>query len=278
MISRGHRWIRKAVATLLGVAAVTQFVPLDSPSSGSDASVSAPGLFASLIGSPVHAAEVASSGQRSARTQLSVYRSISLIQACLLVSDELAKEHRWNEALVHLDRITEELNRLSQQHPNVLDMSKFGVRLASLMSSVKGQYRISYEQMALSTQTELIKILEKYKATLPTPTTKLAVHVANEILDLAATVYASSIEGKKFVDARKYQHSRGLVWSAELIYLDYSVPLEKADLRSLGDIRMLVNKIKAAFPTTSPPVTPLVDTANFRQHVARINQISTIYH
>ncbi len=278
MIFGGHRWTGAAVVALFGGAALTQFLPLNSGSAaGSGVPTSAPTLFSSLLISSAHAAESSNPGQRPTRAQLSIYRGISLIQACLLVSDDLVKERRWNEAVVHLNRITEELSRLSQQHPDVLDMSEFSDRLAALISSVKGQYRFSYDQMAISAQKEFIETFDKYKETLSTPTTALAVSAANEILDLAATVYASSMDGEKFVDVRKYQHSRGLVWSAELIYVDYSVPLENADLRSLGDIRMLLNGIKAALPTATPPVTPLLDAANFKKHVAHIAQLSMVY-
>ena len=274
MIFGGHRRIGKAVSTLLGVIATIQIV---SSNSSSDNPTSASTHIAGLIFSPAHAAESLQSGQRPTKAQLSIYRGISLIQAGLLIADDLVKEHQWSDALAHLNLITAELNRLSEKHPDALDMAQFSDRLATLISAVKGQYRISYNQMVALAQEELIKAFDKYKATLPTPTTKLAISAANELLDLAATAYASSIEGGKFVDARKYQHSRGLISSAELIYVDYSVPLEKADLRSLGDIRMLINEIKGALRTTSPPDTPLLDTAKFRQNVVRIGQLSTNY-
>lgn len=271
MIVSDRHWIRlNVVVALVAVATVAQVML---PSGSRAESVPGP-IFATAH---AHAGEIPATTHRLTETHREIYRKFAIIQACLLIGDHLVKVRRWNDALSHFAHSADKLNSLPHLPATALDPSDLAERLTAVINTVKGQNPLAYNQMAPSAQKELVRTLDSYKGSLPTPTTRLAVIVANELLDRAARAYTSSIEADAFVNPRSYQHSRGLVWSAELLYVDYSVPLETADLRSLGDIRMLINEIKAGLPSAIPPDAPKLDTEKFRAHVSRIATISEAY-
>ena len=209
--------------------------------------------------------------------RVNIYRAFAYMQGHLLVGDDLVKESHWEQALPHFSTLMEEWEKLSKQPATLPDVSAFRSELSTLIEAVKAKHSIAYHQNAASAQKKLTEAINQYRAMLPGSVAGVAVIAVNQLLKMAAVAYATSIEQDKFVKPESYQDSRGLIWSAELVYVDHSRYLESVDLYRLGEIRMLMNEMKAAFPTAMPPPTPIMNPQDMNARVAHIEQLSAVY-
>ncbi len=274
MISR-HRRLRVGIATLATAIVFSQSTAfagtLDESTDAKN-----PGIAIGSVIPHAFAAGSQSNKETFIQKQVNIYGAFALIQGHLLIGDELVKRRHWSHALPHFDALMKEWEELAKKSAGLPDISELRDELPGLVEAVKTKDD-SYEQRADTTQKKLTALLNRFRDTLPAPVAKIAVKAVNSVLRIAATTYAASIDNGQFVNPTQYQYSRGLVWSAELIYVDHSLELETANLRSLGQIRMLMNVLKAALPTAIPPKAPIARSEDLAATIVQIEQLSTVY-
>ena len=281
MISRTRRfWVGIGSATTLaGVAAgVPAALGQDShkghgatPAPGS----SAPGTAKALSSPQAGESYLTDGGPKD--TRIRIYRDITLMQGHLYVGDELIKQGRWDDAVVHFLHPAEELYGAMERYITLHQVTPFSRELKAQAEAVKAKRMGAYEQNAKVVGERLTAALEKFKTYMTPPVTSFTVRSANEVLKVAASEYEGALEDGKIVNPMEYQDARGFVWAAEQLYVGVSRPLEDIDLNRLGEIRGLINELKTAFPAAMPPQKPVMSAETFSARVSRIEELSSVY-
>ena len=94
------------------------------------------------------------------------------------------------------------------------------------------------------------------------------VKVIYEILHTAEVEYEAGIANNKIVARIEYQDARGFVLYAEEFYDNFyrSISAENQAINSS------LQKLKTAFPSVNPPITPVMRPKQFSEIVARVRQ------
>jgi len=100
---------------------------------------------------------------------------------------------------------------------------------------------------------------------------------AAEVLKVALSEYATSIEGGRFVKPVEYQDSRGFVWEAERMIEGAAPELARVDAAALERIRRALAKLKAAWPAPMPPDTPILQPGEMSALVSDIELHASRY-
>lgn len=280
MILHRHRlWIGLRTATIAGAAMATsvgaQTKAQEHQGHAPKPGPAAPGMPNALAGPQAGEVYLTDGGPKD--TRIRIYRDITLMRGHLWVGDELIRQERWDDAIVHFLHPAEELYNVMERYIKLHRVTPFDAELKAQAEAVKAQRKGAYEQSAKVVTQRLDDALAKFKTYMQPPITSFAVRTANEVFKVAAAEYEASIEDGKFVNPMEYQDARGFVLAAEMIYVDYSRNLEKINEARLGEIRGTVNELKAAFPSVMPPDSPAMTPADFSARVDRISELSTVF-
>ena len=279
MTSRRNRlWISLSTTTVVGAALTTNAVAQatkkhegHTPNPGP----TAPGTPNALAGAQAGEAYLTDGGPKD--TRIRIYRDIVLMRGHLWVGDELIKQDRWDDAIVHFLHPAEELYSAMERYIKLHRVPPFDAELKAQAEAVKAQRRGAYEQNAKIVRQRLDGALEKFKTYMQPPLTSFAARTANEVFKVAASEYEASMEDGKFVNPMEYQDARGFVLAAEMIYVEHSRSFEDINEARLGEIRGIVNELKAACPTVMPPDAPLMSPADFSGRVDSIAELSSVF-
>jgi hypothetical protein len=98
--------------------------------------------------------------------------------------------------------------------------------------------------------------------------------VATAIMALKAAIseYEDAIVNGQIVKPVEYQDSRGFVWQAERMIDSVGQDLARKDPAALKSVRAGLAQLKKAWPTATPPRTPVNSAAAVADEVANIQR------
>ncbi len=279
MIVRNRRlWIGIGTATLAGAAVVSSAAAQEQKQpdhSGHGHAKSEPGNANILAAPQAGEAYLTDGGPKD--TRIRIYRDIALMRGHLLVGDELIRQGRWDDAIVHFLHPAEELYGVMERYIKLHRVTPFDRELKAQAEAVKAKRMGAYEQNAKVVQQRLTSALEKFKTFMSPPLSSYTVRTVNEVLKVAALEYDAAIEDGKIVNPMEYQDARGFIWTAEALYDDVSKDLKKIDANKLAEIGSIISKMKEAFPTAVPPQAPVMDSETLSAHASRIEELSSVF-
>lgn len=279
MIVRNRRfWIGMGTATLAGAAFVAPGATAQDakqPEHGGHAAVAAPGSANMLATPQAGEAYLTDGGPKD--TRIRIYRDIALMRGHLLVGDELIREGRWDDAVVHFLHPAEELYGAMERYIKLHRVTPFDRQLKAQAEAVKAKRMGAYEQNAKIVQQRLTGALEKFKTFMSPPVSSFTVRTVNEVLKVAVLEYEAAIENGKIVNPMEYQDSRGFISTAEAMYAEAAIDLEKIDAVRIAEIRKLIGEMKAAFPSVVPQHSPVMDSEALAARATRIEELSSVY-
>jgi hypothetical protein len=277
MIVRNRRlWIGIGTATLAGaVASGAVAQEAKHPGHKEHANTSEPGSPNMLAAPQAGEAYLTDGGPRD--TRIRIYRDIALMRGHLRVGDELIREDRWEDALVHFLHPTEELYGVMERYIKLHGVTPFDRELKAQAEAVKAKRMGAYEQNKKVVQRRLTAALEKFKTFMTPPISSFTVRSANEVLKVAGMEYEAAIEDGRFVNLMEYQDARGFVWTAEDMYAEVTKNLEKIDPAPLKEIRELISKMKTAFPAPMPPAEPILKPEELSELAEKVEELSAVY-
>jgi len=278
MIVRNRRvWIGIGTATLAGAVVATGAAAQETkhPEHGGHAAKSEPGAPNPLAAPQAGEAYLTDGGPKD--TRIRIYRDIALMRGHLRVGDELIRQDRWDDAIVHFLHPAEELYGAMERYIKLHGVTPFDRELKAQAEAVKAKRMGAYEQNAKIVQQRLAAALEKFKTFMTPPLRSFTVRSANEVLKVASLEYEAAIEDGRISNPMEYQDSRGFVWTAEELYQEVGQELEKIDGAKLQEIRSHLEKMKTAFPTAMPPNEPAMTAEEFADHATKIEELSSVY-
>lgn len=197
--------------------------------------------------------------------------TLALIRGHLLVGDELVSAGKWDAALPHFLHPTEELyggikDKVADYHTPAFDTA-----LLKLADVVKDKNSTAYTNAlqgvtgALDTGDAGVKAKE---ADWPS----FVVATAIMALKAAISEYEDAIVNGQIVKPVEYQDSRGFVWQAERMIDSVGQDLARKDPAALKSVRAGLAQLKKAWPTATPPRTPVKSAAAVADEVANIQR------
>lgn len=278
MITRKRRlWIGIGTATLASAVMASGAAPQETNKSthGDHAAKTEPGTPNMMAAPQSGEAYLTDGGPRD--TRIRIYRDIALMRGHLLVGDELIRQGRWDDAVVHFLHPAEELYGAMERYIKLHKVTPFDRELQAQAAAVKAKRLGAYEQNAKVVQKRLSEALEKFKTFMNPPTTSFTVRAANEVLKVAALEYEAAIKNGKFVNPMEYQDSRGFIWTAEAMYAEVADRLSKTDPDKMAQIQSIMAELKTAFPAAMPPEAPVIAAEALSEKVSRIEELSSAY-
>jgi hypothetical protein len=197
--------------------------------------------------------------------------TLALIRGHLLVGDELVRAGKWDAALPHFLHPTEELyggikDKVADYHTPAFDTA-----LLKLADVVKEKNSTAYTN-ALNSVTSALDTgeagVKAKEADWP------SFVVATSIMALKAAIgeYEQAIVNGQIAKPVEYQDSRGFVWQAERMIDSVAPDLTRKDAAALKSVRAGLAQLKKAWPTATPPRTPVKSAAAVADEVANIQR------
>ena len=181
MIVRNRRlWIGIGTATLAGAAVASGAASEDAKKHGGHAETAKPGNANMLAAPQAGEAYLTDGGPKD--TRIRIYRDIALMRGHLLVGDELIRQDRWDDAIVHFLHPAEELYGVMERYIKLHKVTPFSRELKAQAEAVKAKRLGAYEQNAKVVQQRLTAALEKFKTYMTPPISSYTVRTVNEVL------------------------------------------------------------------------------------------------
>ena len=194
---------------------------------------------------------------------------MALLRGHLLVGDELVKQQQWSAALPHFLHPTEEIYADLKEPLAEYKVAPFDGALKALADVVKSRKSGDYAKAQKSVNDALAAVdgaMKDRTGDWPGLVTEAAV----EALKSATGEYKQAIVDGKFAKPVEYQDARGFVWQAERMIESVAPDLEKKNAAAFAEVRAGFVELKKAFPSPTPPRTPVKDPAAVLADVARI--------
>ena len=201
--------------------------------------------------------------------ELAFAARVALLRGHLLVGDELVKLQQWSAALPHFLHPTEEIYADLKEPLAEYKVAPFDGALKALADVVKSRKSADYAKAQKSVSDALAAVdgaMKDRTGDWPGLVTEAAV----EALKSATGEYKQAIVDGKFAKPVEYQDARGFVWQAERMIESVAPDLEKKNAAALAEVRAGFADLKKAFPSPTPPRTPVKDPAAVLADVARI--------
>ena len=201
--------------------------------------------------------------------ELAFATRVALLRGHLLVGDELVKQQQWSAALPHFLHPTEEIYADLKEPLAEYKVAPFDGALKALADVVKSRKSADYAKAQKSVSDALAAVdgaMKDRTGDWPGLVTEAAV----EALKSATGEYKQAIVDGRFAKPVEYQDARGFVWQAERMIESVAPDLEKKNAAALAEVRAGFADLKKAFPSPTPPRTPVKDPAAVLADVARI--------
>ena len=197
--------------------------------------------------------------------------TLALIRGHLLVGDELVRAGKWDPALPHFLHPTEELyggikDKLADYHTPAFDTA-----LLKLADVVKEKNSTAYTN-ALQSVTAVLDTGEAGVKAKEADWPSFVVATAIMALKAAISEYEGAIINGQIAKPVEYQDSRGFVWQAERMIDSVGQELTRKDPAALKSVRAGLAQLKKAWPTATPPRTPVKSAAAVADEVANIQR------
>ena len=197
--------------------------------------------------------------------------TLALIRGHLLVGDELVRAGKWDAALPHFLHPTEELyggikDKVADYHTPAFDTA-----LLKLADVVKEKSSATYTN-ALQSVTSALDTGEAGVKAKEADWPSFVVATAIMALKAAISEYGEAIVNGQIAKPVEYQDSRGFVWQAERMIESVSQDLARKDPAALKSVRAGLAQLKKAWPTATPPRTPVKSAAAVANEVGNIQR------
>lgn len=191
-------------------------------------------------------------------TRIRFYRDVELVRGHLLVGQELIALGQWDEALPHFLHPTEELYGGLEKYLKGHGIPPFQRELLALAQAVKAKRQGAYEQALKVLEPKLDAALAKVRQFMNPPDGYI-MRTAAELLKVAQSEYATSIEDGRFVKPVEFQDGRGFMLRAERMIEQTAPVLARTDAEAVQRVREKFAKLKEAWPGPIPPEKPLIE-------------------
>ncbi|MDJ1156949.1 hypothetical protein QNA08_01670 [Chelatococcus sp. SYSU_G07232] len=195
--------------------------------------------------------------------------NLALIRGHLLVGDELVKEGKWNDAMVHFLHPAEEIYGNIQGDLKTYGVAPFAAALKALAQTVKAKNKDAYEG-ALKAVDQRLTAAEAAVKAKSDDYTRLTVETVLELLGTAGHEYEAAVDGNKIRETVEYQDSRGFVWYAERLLDGISTDLQKKDAEAFKSLKADLAELKQAWPAAVPPKKPAKDVASVLSGISKV--------
>jgi hypothetical protein len=197
--------------------------------------------------------------------------TLALIRGHLLVGDELVRAGKWDAAMPHFLHPTEELyggikDKVADYHTPAFDMA-----LLKLADVVKEKNSTGYTS-ALQSVTSVLETGDAGVKAKEADWPSFVVATAIMALKAAISEYGEAIVNGQIAKPVEYQDSRGFVWQAERMIDSVGQELARKDPAALKSVRAGLAQLKQAWPTATPPRTPVQSVAAVTDEVANIQR------
>ncbi len=197
--------------------------------------------------------------------------TLALIRGHLLVGDELVRAAKWDAALPHFLHPTEELYGGIKDKVADYQTPAFDTALLKLADVVKEKNSSSYTN-ALQTVTSALDAGDTGVKAKEADWPSFVVATAIMALKAAISEYEEAIVNGQIAKPVEYQDSRGFVWQAERMIDSVGQDLARKDPAALKSVRAGLAQLKKAWPTATPPRTPVKSAAAVADEVASIQR------
>jgi hypothetical protein len=197
--------------------------------------------------------------------------TLALIRGHLLVGDELVRAGKWDAALPHFLHPTEELYGGIKDKVANYQTPAFDTELLKLADVVKEKNSSGYAT-ALRSVTSALDTGEAGVKAKEADWPSFVVATAIMALKAAIGEYEEAIVKGQIAKPVEYQDSRGFVWQAERMIESVSQDLTRKDPAALKAVRAGLAQLKKAWPTATPPRTPVQSGAVVTNEVATIQR------
>ncbi len=191
-------------------------------------------------------------------TRIRFYRDVELVRGHLAVGQELVGLGQWDEALPHFLHPTEELYDGLEKYIKLHNIQPFKRELLALAQAVKAQKQGAYEQALKVLDPKLDAAIAAVRRFMNPPAGYM-MKTAAELLKVAQSEYATSIENGRFVKPVEYQDGRGFMLRAEKLITAAAPLVKKADPEALARVEKQFTALKKAWPAAIPPDAPLIE-------------------
>ncbi|MBX9588515.1 MAG: hypothetical protein K2X43_04365 [Hyphomonadaceae bacterium] len=251
-------WVGIGAATLAGASAVGNLSAQDTSHKHQASPPPPPAQGGPATKTPGEGGEAYLTDGGPRDTRIRFYRDLELMRGHLLVGGQLIELGLWDEALPHFLHPTEELYGLMEKYIKLHRIQPFNRDLQALAQAVKAKRKGATEQALKVVDRRLDGALNVAKRFM-TPVRTFTVRSAVEVLKVAQSEYAASMEDGRFVKPVEYQDSRGFMWQAERMFEASAAELAGIDKAALDRIRATFAKLKTAWPAPMPPDKPVLD-------------------
>ncbi|MBV9632136.1 MAG: hypothetical protein JO230_28865 [Xanthobacteraceae bacterium] len=197
--------------------------------------------------------------------------TLALIRGHLLVGDELVRAGKWDAALPHFLHPTEELYGGIKDKVGDYQTPAFDTALLKLADVVKEKNSSAYTN-ALNGVTSALDAGDAGVKAKEADWPSFVVATAIMALKAAISEYEEAIVNGQIAKPVEYQDSRGFVWQAERMIDSVSQDLARKDPAALKSVRAGLAQLKKAWPTVTPPRTPVKNAAAVADEVANIQR------
>jgi hypothetical protein len=197
--------------------------------------------------------------------------TLALIHGHLLVGDELVRAGKWDAALPHFLHPTEELYVGIKDKVADYQTPAFDTALLKLADVVKEKNSTAYTN-ALKSVTSALDTGEAGVKAKEADWPSFVVATAIMALKAAISEYEEAIVNGQIAKPVEYQDSRGFVWQAERMIDSVGQDLARKDPAALKSVRAGLAQLKKAWPTATPPRTPVQSVAAVTSEVANIQR------
>ena len=197
--------------------------------------------------------------------------TLALIRGHLLVGDELVRAGKWDAALPHFLHPTEELYGGIKDKVGDYQTPAFDTALLKLADVVKEKNSSAYTN-ALNGVTSALDAGDAGVKAKEADWPSFVVATAIMALKAAIGEYEEAIVNGQIAKPVEYQDSRGFVWQAERMIDSVGQDLARKDPAALKSVRAGLAQLKKAWPTVTPPRTPVKNAAAVADEVANIQR------
>jgi hypothetical protein len=198
---------------------------------------------------------------------------IAQMRGHLSIAEELLKAGNRGAALTHFQHPQQEVyGRLRGQ------LKQFGV--APFEASLKLLVATVRERKDAESYANARKALDDALAAAEAAVTPkqgsavFALETALELIKLSAHEYQEAVKKGRIVNPVEYQDGRGFASAAERMIEGAAAELDKKDAAALAKLRAALAELKKAWPSATPPKTPVKDYSAVLSDVARIELAS----
>ncbi len=195
---------------------------------------------------------------------------IAQMRGHLSIAEELLQAGNRGAALTHFQHPAQEVYGKLRPKLKEYGVAPFDAALKGLVASVREKKDEAGYAAARKTVDDALAAAEDAVRTKQKDGVAFTAETAFELIKHSAEEYEEAVKKGRIVNPVEYQDGRGFAWQAERMIESVASDLEKKDAAALGKVRAALAELKKAWPSPTPPKTPVKDYSAVLSDVARI--------